>query len=167
MAKITHFKKAWLKGVKLIGRTYGKVELVVASTVTERNRINATEPGKSDKYIVTLRAIPADKFAKIKELFANTEEVPVEQMKDVFLTASIWINDPENLPKLPMKGEIVVGNIDLVPTREDRSKYVLRVQHIALQPAEVAPVLDWDGFFDEVPNSEQVPAVMTTEDISH
>jgi hypothetical protein len=155
MAKITHFKKAWLKGVKLIGRTYGKVELVVASTVTERNRI------------VTLRAIPADKFAKIKELFANTEEVPVEQMKDVFLTASIWINDPENLPKLPMKGEIVVGNIDLVPTREDRSKYVLRVQHIALQPAEVAPVLDWDGFFDEVPNSEQVPAVMTTEDISH
>lgn len=155
---ITHFKKSWLTGVQAVDRVMSKVELTVASTVTERNRIRATEPGKSDKYIVTLRAIPADKFPKIKELFKNTDEVPIEQMRDVFLTASIWVNNPEQLPQLPMKGEKVMASIDLVPTREDRNRYVLRVVGIALQPAAVAPTIDWDGFFDEVAEVETVAA---------
>lgn len=166
MAKLTTFKREYLQGVKQITKPMSRVELVVAHTVTERNRINATEPGKSDKYIVTLKAVPADQLNKLKELFKDSNETAIENMRNVFLTASLWINDPENPPVLPLKGEKVMCAINYVPSRDDKEKLVLRTVAFSMQPSVVAPDFSFDEVFEEVA-AVNTTAEMEKEEITH
>lgn len=148
MAKLNVFKKSWLTNVKVIKAPMRKVALEVASRVTERNYVAPTEPGKSGKYIVTLRAIAADKFPQLKSLFAKREEVPIEETNGLFLSAAIWVNDENVQPDLPMRGEIIHANIDYITDRKGDS--VLRVVgEIQLQKSTVAETLDLDTFLSE------------------
>jgi hypothetical protein len=160
------FKKSDLGKCALITQAHSKVKLIVARNVSERNLILATEAGKNDKYIVTLRAIPIDKATKVKALFANREEVPITEMKDVFLTASIWVNDPANPPQLPIKGEEVFVNIGPVPNRDGEE--VLRVTAMVLQPARViTPPASWDAVFDSLPPVDEDGNVIGEETVTN
>lgn len=147
-SRLTHFKREWLKDYRVIDRPMNKVELEVTSNVTEKNRINATEPGKSDKYIASLKAFAPDQAERIRELFLHREEVPIEETNGLFLTASIWDKGPDTY--LPMKGEKVLVNIDYVPNRE--GVQVLRPTNLQAKAAEKAKAFDFSEFFgDEQP----------------
>lgn len=153
MTKITHFKREWLTGCKIIDREMSKVELVVAHPVTEKNRIKATEPGKSDKYIVNLKAVPKDKLDKLKALFAGgVQEVPIEEVRDIFLTASIWVDNDAVNPLLPMKGEKVICSIGYVPNRE-KDALLLRVVQLTQQPVTQLEEVEWSSIFDDAPST--------------
>lgn len=145
MSRIVAFKRKWLKDVAVIREPMSKVELEVTSNVTERHRINATEPGKSDKYIVNLKAVPADKYDDLVALLKDREEVPIEETNGMFLTGSIFVNDGEK-PYLPMKGEKLLCNIGYVEDRGENQ--VLRVTNTHPQPARTAPKFDFAGAFE-------------------
>lgn len=146
MNQITSFKREWLKDYKVIERPMQKVELEVTSNVSEKHRINSTDPTKSDKYIVNLKAIPVDQYDKLVELLKDNSEVPIEKTNGMFLTGTIWVNGEEK-PYLPMKGEALLCNIDYVENRE--KEQVLRVTNVQAQPAQTAPAFDFAGAFEE------------------
>lgn len=148
MSRITMFKKEWLKNLVVIDKPMSKVEIEVTSNVTERHRINATEPGKSDKYIVNLKAVPKDKYDELVALFKDRDEVPIEETNGLFLTGAIWVGENEK-PYLPMKGEKLLCNIEFV---EDRAgDQVLRVTNTQPQPAATAAKFDFEGAFEQAP----------------
>jgi hypothetical protein len=165
MARNAVFKKEWLNRFKIIDREFQKVRLQVATPVTEKNRIRATEPGKSDKYIVTLCAVPRDKFEVLKNAFAGGRtEVPYEELKGVFLTGQVWVNDPSNPPMLPLKNEEVFCNIGYVKNRQQEP--VLRVTAMAQSPeVTLPPVPDWDAFFDSLPPVDAEGNVLSTTEV--
>jgi hypothetical protein len=158
MAQITHFKREWLNDVKFINKPVTKVKLQVTSNVSEKNRILATEPGKSDKYIVNLKAIAPDQLPLLKELFKdpNVKEVPIEKTNGLFLTGSIFMNDPEETPYLPMRNEWIHANIDYVDNKEKTAK-LLRVTNIQTLPPTEADDLDLEALLSDTTTE----AVMT------
>ncbi len=145
METLKVYKKEWLKGLKIIDRPHGKIELTVANNVTEKNRINATEPGKSDKYIVTFKAIATDQKERLYSLFKERNEVPFEELDGLFLTASIWCDGGVD-PQLPMKGEAMFASIDFVDNKEKTAK-LLRITNTKVKPAEHTSEFDFDSFF--------------------
>lgn len=108
----------------------GKYLLDVFSTVTDANFIPGEE-GKSDKHIVTVRAIAKDKAAQVKEVFAGKTEVEIEETNGLFMTGSIW-NGP-----LPMKGEKIECVVDYVDNA-DKTERVLRITGLRVATAETA-----------------------------
>jgi hypothetical protein len=144
------FKRENLRSFKQVSAPGNKVELEVASNVTEGNRINATDPDQSDKYIVSLKVIFPDQLAKLKEIFGEATEVPIEMTNGCFGTASQWVKKtPEGVEiptQLPMKGEKILANIDWVDNTEKTAK-LLRVTNIQLKPAAQAEAFDFDKFF--------------------
>lgn len=154
MSRITVFKREWLKNVVIIKHPMTKVELEVTSNVTEKNRINATEPGKSDKYIASLKAVALDKYDRLLELFKDRAEVPIEETNGIFLTGTIWLNDGDKAPSLPMKGEKILANVDFVENRE--GDQVLRVTNIMLQAPVQAEKFDYASVFESVQTGAEV-----------
>lgn len=149
------FKKEWLKDIKLINRPMTKVKVKVVSNVSDKNRILATEPGGSDKYIVNLHAIFPDQLPKLKALFADPKvtEVPIEETNGLFATASIFVNDPKNTPYLPMRGEEVFGNVDWVPNAE-KTGQLLRFTNIQVLPPTQVDGLSLEELFAETSGEE-------------
>jgi hypothetical protein len=146
-----------------------KVELEVASNVTEKNKIMATEPGKSDRYLVTLKAIPEDQIGRVKELFLGKTEVPIEEANGILLTASIWVDEDSN-PQLPMKGEKIYVSINWVNKRSDGTvpvEKVLRATATALKPADKLKSIDLDSFFEEAKVEEPAATAESGNEITH
>lgn len=146
MSRITMFKREWLKDVKIISGPMSKVELEVTSDVTDKALIRATEPGKSDKYIVNLKAVAKDNYDKLVALFKDVTELPIEQTNGLFLTGSIWHNEGDAKPYLPMKREKILANIDYVENRKGEN--VLRVVNVGTQPAVQAAAFDYAAAFE-------------------
>lgn len=139
------FKRAQLAGFKLIGAgdIGRKLELEVLHNVTEKNLVTSEKSGR-ESYIVSLKAITPDKVAGLQEVFAETEEVDIEQTNGLFLTANIWKNEGST-PRLPMKGEKVEVIIAEVPNREGEA--VLRVGNLQVRAAEEAKSIDLTAMF--------------------
>lgn len=150
MARTIMFKRESLRSYKQVTAPGSKIELEVASNVTEANRINASDPDQSDKYIVSLKVIFPDQLDKLKEIFGEATEVPIEMTNGCFGTASHWVKrtaEGVEVPtQLPMKGEKILANIDWVDNTERTAK-LLRVTNIQLKPAAQPEAFDFDKFF--------------------
>lgn len=121
----------------------GKYLLDTFSTVTDANFI-AGEDGKSDKHILTVRAIAKDKLAQVAEVFKGKQEVEIEETNGLFMTASIWRGP------LPMKGEKVECVVDYVDNA-DKTDRVLRVTGIRVIAAQVAESLNLESILSLEP----------------
>lgn len=146
MATGIPFKRSALQSFAMItaadiGR---KLELEVLHNVTEKNLVES-ESGKKS-YIVSLKAISPDKLPALREVFADNEEVDIEQTNGLFMTANIWKNGEET-PALPMKGEKINCTIAEVPNRDGEP--VLRVNNTQVQAAHVATKLDLQSVFEQ------------------
>ncbi len=123
------FRRTQLAGYKPVLEP-NKYKLIVQNNVSEKNRYS--ENGR-DRYIVSLKAIAKDQIEAVKTLFADTEEVAIEETNGLFLTGAIWVNGDEQ-PALPMKGEEVEVAVDYVVSREGEE--VLRVTNMRVLPAK-------------------------------
>jgi hypothetical protein len=139
------FKTVLLAAYSIISAP-GKYELEVLSNVTEGNLV-ADADGQNPRYIANLKAVAADKLPQLKQVFADKQEVPIEETNGLFLTANIWQREGR-AADLPMKGEKVEVTIDYVESREQEK--VLRVTNIKRKPAVAAPKLDLASFFAPV-----------------
>lgn len=139
----------------------GKYELEVLSNVTEGNLV-ADADGSNPRYIANLKAIAADKLPQLKQVFADKQEVPIEETNGLFLTANIWKREGR-AADLPMKGEKVEVTVDYVESREQEK--VLRVTNIKRKPAIAPAKLDLASFFSPVTQSAEAtqPAEKTLE----
>lgn len=148
MARITHYKKEWLKDIVIINTALPKVELTVASTVNEKNYIPPSAPDKSGKWIVTLKAIAIDNVARLKELFKHRDEVPIEEMNGLFMTGNIW--EVEGMEKeLPSRGEKVLCSVGLVQLKKEDRKALRITGEPKLQKAVKLDSINMDTFFTE------------------
>lgn len=153
------YKRAYLTMCAMIAAA-GKYALQVAHDVTDKNLV-ANEDGTAPRYIVGLKAIAADKFTQVREVFKGADEVEIDQTNGLFMTGNIWKTGNETLPA---KNEIVDCIVDYVPSRET-GEPVLRVTNITVRKALIAPKLDVNKFFEEI----AVPAavVASTETLQH
>jgi len=138
----------------------GRYELQVANNVSDSNLVS-DEEGKSERYIVNLRAIAQDKLEQVKAVFAGKEEVEIDQTNGLFMTANIW-KQKDKPANLPMKGEIVDVTVDFVESRE--GEQVLRITNIQRKAAQKAARLDVLHFFaaEEVAASVETGATLAT-----
>ena len=156
------FKKASLATFAIITAA-GKYALQVYSNVSDKNLVT-DENGENPRYIVTLRAIPADKLPQLKAVFAENEEVPIENTNGLFLTANIWKREGQQTV-LPMKGETVEAIIGEVLSREGEP--VLRVTDLKVSSAITANKLDLVSFFSEKSEEAEVVAETEVETLQH
>lgn len=153
------FKKEWLKDVIIVKRPMSKAAFRVAQNVSERNYIAPTEPGKNGKYIVTLKAVAADQIDRLKELFRNRDEVPIEETNGIFMTASIWENQEGVTPDLPIRGEEVLCNVDYVMNKEKTQRLLRVVGQVGLQKVDrTAQTIDDSFWADPEPSEEMEEA---------
>lgn len=138
------YKRAYLSACALIA-VAGKYSLQVSNDVTDKNLV-ANEDGSAPRYIVGLKAIAEDKYAQVREVFKDSEEVEIDQTNGLFMTANIWKTGNE---VLPVKNEIVDCIVDYVPNKES-GEMVLRIVSIKVRKATVADKLDVIKFFTEV-----------------
>jgi len=142
-----NFKRSSLAGFQQITEP-GKYKLQVLNNVTDKNLVQS-ESGRQS-YIVSFKAISADKLEQVKQVFAESEEVAIEQTNGLFLTGNIWKNSDET-PALPMKGEEVEATIAYVPSRDGEE--VLRVTNMRVLGAKTAPKLSLEGLFAAQPSA--------------
>lgn len=137
------FKKSYLKNYAIITEP-GKYALRVSNDVTDNNLVT-NEDGLFPRYIVTLKAIPADKTSQLREVFRENEEVDIECMNGVFMTGNVYQKEGV---KLPAKGEVVDCVVEYVKSR-DSEELVLRVISLKVHPSIQAPKLDIMKFFED------------------
>lgn len=166
MSRQIMYQKEWLRDLKIINTPMSAVKLEVMQTVTEKNRQPATTAGGNDKYIVTLKAVAKDRLDRLKTVFAGKTEVPIEETRDIFLTGSIWVKPGEEAKRLPLRNEVVVCNVALVPNA-DKTDRVLRVTDIVMQATGEAQAINLDTFFDDLPTAEEMEAAKNEEDLRH
>lgn len=130
LSTIPSFKRSQLAQYKVI-RKPGKGTLICATSTSERNRV-VNENGR-ESYIVSFKAIAADKLPALIDVFKDSEEVEIEKTNGLFMSGNIWVNQGSHKP-LPMKGEEVEVMIDLVPSRDGGP--VLRIRDMRVQEAE-------------------------------
>lgn len=127
------FKKAYLGAFSTLS-VPGKYKVQVQNNVSEKNLF--TDGEGRQRYIVSLKAISADKLPQLSQVFADSEEVDIEQTNGLFLTASIWKKDENDHPALPMKGEEVDVIAGCVADRDGVE--VLRITNIQVATAKRA-----------------------------
>lgn len=121
-----------------------KVSLAVAQNVSEKHKV--TDDQGREKYIVNFKAIADDQIGEVLDKFANSDEIPVEELNGLTLTGSIWVNDGQ-APQLPMRGEKVDCIIDYVKDRQ--GDQVLRVTNLALKAPEQASKVSFEQLFQK------------------
>lgn len=137
------FKRALLLAYAMV-TTPGKYLLEVLSPVTEANLVT-NEEGKNPHYIVSLKAVAADKLAQLREAFGTSDEIEIEKTNGLFMTANIYTK-PGVPTRLPLKGEKIEVIIDYVEDREKNR--VLRAKQTQVREAQQAPTLDVASFFE-------------------
>lgn len=147
MESTINFKRSSLAGYQAINEP-GKYKLQVTNNVTDKNLV-VSEKGR-ESYIVSVKAIAPDKMEQLKQVFAESEEVAIEQTNGLFLTANIWKNG-EEVPALPMKGEEVEVTVGFVPSRD--SEEVLRITNIRVLSAKTAKKLSLESLFAAAPST--------------
>jgi len=135
------FKRSSLAGYVAITEP-GKYKLQVSNNVTDKNLVES-ENGRQS-YIVGLKAIFPDKLEQVKQVFAETEEVAIEQTNGLFATGNIWKNG-DSEPALPMKAEEIEATVAYVPNRDGEE--VLRITNMRVLGAKTAPKLSLEGLF--------------------
>lgn len=136
------FKLTSLLSFAIISKP-GKYLLKVFNNVSDANLIPATETANAH-HIVTLRAVPADKFAQLKELFRDGKtEVDIEDTNGLFMTANRWEGEA-----LPMKGEAIECVVDYVDNK-DKTEKVLKIAQSRVVAAKAADTIDMSFFVPE------------------
>jgi len=147
MESTINFKRSKLAEFQVITEP-GKYKLQVLNNVTDKNLVESANSRQS--YIVSLKAISQDKLEQVKQVFAEAEEVAIEQTNGLFLTANIWKNSDET-PALPMKGEEIEATIGYVPSRDGEE--VLRVTNMRVLGAKSGKKLSLESFFATQPSA--------------
>lgn len=147
MESTINFKRSSLAGFQQISEP-GKYKVQVLNNVTDRNLVESASGRQS--YIVSLKAIFPDKLEQLKQVFAESEEVAIEQTNGLFATGNIWKNSDET-PALPMKGEEIEATVAYVPSRDGEE--VLRVTNMRVLGAKVAKKLSLEGLFATAPSA--------------
>jgi len=140
------FHKQWLGNYAIIDGP-GKYSL----PVTSQPQLFVPDPTTGDqsnpRYIVNVKAILKEDIPAIREVLKGKDYVNAQEMRDFFLTGTIWVNDDGVQPEIPMKGELVDCAVDYVPNREGEE--VLRITSMNVLPAVKAPKVDLDALFGE------------------
>jgi uncharacterized protein YnzC (UPF0291/DUF896 family) len=147
MESTINFKRSSLVGFQEISEP-GKYKVQVLNNVTDKNLVESASGRQS--YITSLKAIFPDKLEQLKQVFAESEEVAIEQTNGLFATGNIWKNSDET-PALPMKGEEVEVTVGYVPNRDGEE--VLRVTNMRVLGAKVAKKLSLEGLFATTPSA--------------
>lgn len=136
------FKRTYLTSYRIITEP-GKYALQVSNDVSEKNLVT-NEDGTFPRYIAGLKAIAVDKLPQLKAAFGDADEVPIEQLNGVFMSANIPANE---YTILPAKGELIDTVVDYVMNAE-KSGQVLRAISTKVRKAKTAPVFDVVKFFE-------------------
>jgi hypothetical protein len=136
------FHREWLNNYTIITGP-GKWTL----QVTSKPQPYFPDPaeGTNPRYIVNVKAILKDDLPAIKEVFAGREVIPAEELREFFLTGTIWMNDDGVEPETPMKGEEVECAIGFVPNRDGEE--VLRITAMNVKAAQRGQKVNVDALF--------------------
>jgi len=66
------------------------------------------------RYIVNLKVATIKGFEKCLNLMGTKEVIDIKKVSDCFLTGVIWENQIANITDLPIKGEELIANFDIV-----------------------------------------------------
>ena len=98
------------------------------------------------RYIVNLKLVNKENLPALRELLAGKEYVKAEELKGMFLNATIWVDqETGQVPRLPHKRQLVDVNLDYVPNAEGTEE-VLRVTDIFVKPGKKAPKVNMEAF---------------------
>ena len=139
------FRTEWLAQYVIIDGPGSYDNIVVTSTPQLYNPVDYGEEGNS-RYIVNLKAVLKENLPKLAKMLANAEYVRADELKGLFLNATIWVDQETGaIPTLPHKRQKVSVNVDYVPS-QDGDEEVLRITDIFIQPGKTAPKVDMTAF---------------------
>jgi hypothetical protein len=140
------FRKEWLNNYVVIDGPMSKVALPVTSTPN----LYDPQDGTSKRYIVNTKAILRKDLPELKKRFGNAQYIKADALNDLFLSGTIWVNEGQAKPELPMKGEKILCNIDYVYSPQ-QGQDVLRITNIAVAPAQEGTKLDPSALWADDP----------------
>lgn len=135
------FHREWLTNYTIIDGP-GKYTL----QVTSKPQLYIPDPSEdatNPRYIVNVKGLLKEDLPAIRELVKNRPVVPASEMREFFLTGTVWVNDDGEEPEIPMKGESIECAIDYVPNRDGEE--VLRVTAINVPRAKKGKKVDLEA----------------------
>jgi hypothetical protein len=72
------------------------------------------EDGSKSRYIVNLKVATVENFKKCLNIMGNKELIEFDDIKQCFMSGTLWYNDLKNTTILPVKGENVIASFDYV-----------------------------------------------------
>jgi hypothetical protein len=110
------FHLGLLQNYQVIERP-GTFIVSVASNITDANLYTKDD---YPRYIIPLRVITSENLVKITSTLKESDEIPFNSVKHLFLSGAIFDDDNISVSELPGKGEKIVATFEY--SKEDKSK---------------------------------------------
>ena len=97
------------------------------------------EDGSKSRYIVNLRAATIENLEECLDILGKRQICSFHDVRDLFLSGTIWENDLDDLKRLPVKGEKVIVTFDYVDD-------IMRCVSLSLIPREDLNTFDLNAY---------------------
>lgn len=97
------------------------------------------EDGSKSRYIVNLRAATIESLEECLNILGTRQICSFHDVRDLFLSGTIWENDIDDLKRLPVKGEKVIVTFDYVDD-------IMRGISLSLIPREDLNTFDLNAY---------------------
>ena len=139
------FRTEWLANYSIIDGPGKWEDVQVTSSPQLYNPADYGEEG-NPRYIVNVKAVLTENLPILAELLGEQEYVIAEEVKGLFLNATIWVDEETGtVPALPQKRELVNISTGFVPSANG-GEDVLRITDIFVKPGKKASKVNLEAF---------------------